>query len=97
LHQAGSYGKAVVMPDLGDLSILVKEEGYRGAFFDPNSVDSLADAIEKLVVDEPLRITIAKANYKAAMALPMNTITDMYMSTFDGIRQKKSNKKIVVV
>lgn len=97
LHQAGSYGKAVVMPDLGDLSILVKEEGYRGAFFDPNSVDSLADAIEKLVVDEPLRITIAKANYKAATALPMNTIADMYMSTFDGIRQKKSNKKIVVV
>jgi hypothetical protein len=31
LHQAGSYGKAVVMPDL-DLSILVKEEGYKGNF-----------------------------------------------------------------
>jgi len=25
LHQAGSYGKAVVMPDLGDLGILVKD------------------------------------------------------------------------
>jgi hypothetical protein len=30
--QAGSYGKAVVMPDLGDLSVLVKEDGYKGGF-----------------------------------------------------------------
>ena len=38
LHQAGSYGKAVVMPDLGDLALLVKDEGYNGAFFDPTSL-----------------------------------------------------------
>jgi hypothetical protein len=25
-------GKAVVMPDLGDLSVLVKEDGYKGIF-----------------------------------------------------------------
>jgi hypothetical protein len=28
LHLAGSYAKAVVMPDLGDLALLVKDEGY---------------------------------------------------------------------
>jgi len=48
LHQAGSYGKAVVMPDLGDLALLVKDEGYQGEFFDPTSVDSLAKAIRIL-------------------------------------------------
>jgi len=82
LHQAGSYGKAVVMPDLGDLSILVKEEGYRGEFFEPTDVNSLATAIEKLVSDQDYRKEIAKANYKAATALPMSRITAMYLNVF---------------
>jgi glycosyltransferase involved in cell wall biosynthesis len=82
LHQAGSYGKAVVMPDLGDLSILVKEEGYRGEFFEPESVESLADAIETLVVNDVYRNTLAKANYQAATALPMSRITEMYLNVF---------------
>jgi glycosyltransferase involved in cell wall biosynthesis len=83
LHQAGSYGRAVVMPDLGDLSILVKEEGYRGEFFEPNNVDSLAAAIEKLVLDKEYRDELAKANYKAATALPMSVITKMYLDIFE--------------
>lgn len=82
LHQAGSYGKAVVMPDLGDLSILVKEEGYRGEFFNPTSVNSLATGIENLVTNEDYRNEIAQANYKAATALPMSTITEMYLNIF---------------
>jgi glycosyltransferase involved in cell wall biosynthesis len=83
LHQAGSYGKAVVMPDLGDLSILVKEEGYKGEFFEPESVESLAAAIEKLVVDKAYRNEIAKTNYQAAAALPMSIITKMYLNAFN--------------
>ena len=83
LHQAGSYGKAVVMPDLGDLSILVKEEGYKGEFFEPESVESLAAAIEKLVVDKAYRTEIAKTNYQAATALPMSVITKMYLNAFN--------------
>lgn len=82
LHQAGSYGKAVVMPDLGDLSILVKEEGYKGEFFEPESVESLAGAIEKLVQDTEYRNELAQANYKAATALPMSVITRMYLNEF---------------
>lgn len=82
LHQAGSYGKAVVMPNLGDLSILVKEEGYRGEFFVPESVESLANAIEKLVVNDTYRNALAKANYNAATALPMSRITEMYLNVF---------------
>jgi len=83
LHQAGSYGKAVVMPNLGDLSILVKEEGYKGEFFEPESTESLALAIEKLVVNKDYRNNIAKANYQAANALPMSVITRMYLNAFN--------------
>ncbi|MBT8265222.1 MAG: glycosyltransferase [Bacteroidia bacterium] len=85
LHQAGSYGKAVVMPDLGDLALLVKDEGYQGEFFEPESVDSLALAIEVLVTNEAHRSRIAKANFKAANAFPMEKITAMYLNTFEKI------------
>ena len=74
LHQAGSYGKAVVMPDLGDLALLVKDEGYKGEFFEPTSVASLANAIEAIVTNEAHRIALGKANYEAATAYPMEKL-----------------------
>jgi len=92
LHQAGSYGKAVVMPDLGDLALLVQDEGYKGEFFEPTSVESLALAIEVLVTNEAHRLAIAKANYKAATAHPMSQIAEMYIDTFKQIIDgQKSN------
>ena len=90
LHQAGSYGKAVVMPDLGDLALLVQDEGYLGEFFEPTSVKSLAYAIEILVTNEAHRLHIAKTNYKAATSHPMSKITQMYIEEFQTIIESKS-------
>lgn len=94
LHQAGSYGKAVVMPNLGDLSRLVKDEGYRGEFFEPTSVDSLANAIEKLTLNINLRVELAKANYEAATAFPMDRIASMYVNKFNELILKKQRKQL---
>jgi glycosyltransferase involved in cell wall biosynthesis len=93
LHQAGSYGKAVVIPDLGDLALLVKDEGYQGEFFEPNSIESLAFAIEVLITNEAHRLNIAKANYKAATAYPMEKVTNMYLKQFQVIIDKKQKAK----
>ncbi|GAK98828.1 hypothetical protein JCM19275_2970 [Nonlabens ulvanivorans] len=90
LHQAGSYGKAVVMPDLGDLALLTQDEGYRGEFFDPTSVESLALSIEAILTNEAHRIAIAKANFKAATSHPMSRIAEMYLTTFEQINQRKN-------
>ena len=89
LHQAGSYGKAVVMPDLGDLALLVKDEGYKGEFFESTSVDSLANAIEAIVTNEFYRIQLGQANFKAANAYPMEKITNMYLNKFESIITRK--------
>ncbi len=97
LHQAGSYGKAVVMPDLGDLALLVKDEGYEGEFFEPNNIESLAFAIEILVTNNTHRLSIAKANYKAATAYPMEKITNMYLTKFNQISCKSVSKKTIVL
>ncbi|MFZ3574793.1 glycosyltransferase [Tenacibaculum finnmarkense] len=97
LHQAGSYGKAVVMSNLGDLATLVEEEGYRGEFFEPESVASLANAIELIVTNETHRIALGEANYKAATAFPMQRITAMYLNQFEAIIMvKKLAKKVLV-
>ena len=90
LHQAGSYGKAVVLPDLGDLSVLVKEEGYRGEFFEPERPESLAKAIEKILQNDSYRINLGKVNYSAACSLPMSRITQMYIDYFEVIKMVKS-------
>ncbi|RVU90920.1 glycosyltransferase family 1 protein [Flavobacterium columnare] len=79
LHQAGSYGKAVVMPNLGDLALLVEEEGYKGAFFDSDSVESLAQAIYKILHDDDYRRELAYTNYTVANALTMDKIADKYL------------------
>ncbi len=90
LHQAGSYGKAVVLPDLGDLSVLVKEEGYRGEFFEPERPESLANAIAKILQNDLYRINLGKVNYSAACSLPMSKITQMYIDYFEVIKMVKS-------
>ncbi len=89
LHQAGSYGKAVVLPDLGDLSILVREEGYKGEFFDPACSGSLADAIENILKHDAYRIHLGETNYRAACSLPMSAITQMYVDYFKAIQYQK--------
>ena len=93
LHQAGSYGKAVVMPDLGDLALLVKDEGYQGEFFEPTSVDSLAKAIKAIVTSDAHRVALGRINYKAATAFPMEKITDMYMDVFQSLMLEKKAEK----
>ena len=97
LHQAGSYGKAVVLPDLGDLGILVREEGYRGQFFTPSNVDSLAKSIDAIISNDGYRVELGKKNYKASCSLPMEKIADMYLEQFHRIMNKNFKNGISVV
>ncbi|WP_036153147.1 glycosyltransferase [Maribacter forsetii] len=90
LHQAGSYGKAVALPDVGDLSILVKEEGYKGEFFKPENAESLAEAIENILEHDSYRRYLAMANYRAACSLPMSDIIKMYIEYFKVLQLAKS-------
>ena len=97
LHQAGSYGKAVVLPNLGDLATLVEDEGYKGEFFEADDSASLADAIAQIITDDTNRIHLSKTNYRAACSLPMSTITQMYIDCFKAIQQKTGDFSMVDV
>lgn len=89
LHQAGSYAKAVVMPNLGDLKTLIEDEGYKGEYFEPTSITSLGSAIEKIVTNNSHRKHLEDANYRAATAYPMKKITKIYIDEFEKIMNKK--------
>ncbi len=82
LHQAGSYGRAVVLPNIGDLKELIEEEGYVGEYFEPQDVESLALAIQNLIEDKAYRQHMGRQNYAAAVSLPMCDIADWYLLHF---------------
>ncbi len=94
LHQASSYGKAAVLPNIGDLTRLIEEEGYTGSYFQTNDKKSLAEAIELLLVDDEKRRQIARQNYEAAATLPMSEVCHRYTEKFRQIlhTQPKPNK-----
>jgi glycosyltransferase involved in cell wall biosynthesis len=79
LHQAGGYGKAVVLPNIGDLSELITEEGYVGEFFEPASAESLRDAIARVLDDPERRVQMGRQNYLASCGLPIADVVDWYV------------------
>jgi glycosyltransferase involved in cell wall biosynthesis len=88
LHQAGTYGKAAIIPKIGDLKELVEEEGFAGEYFEPGDIDGMADAIEKLLTDDAYRVQLAKKNFVAAASLPMSDICEWYLLHFNRLLKK---------
>ncbi|WP_431166816.1 glycosyltransferase [Tenacibaculum halocynthiae] len=85
LHQAGSYGRAVVMPNIDDLATLSEQEGYKAEYFETENASSLATALNKIIKDDTYRMSLGKANYEAATKYPMSKIAQMYLDTFTTI------------
>ena len=74
LHQAGAFGRPVIVPEVGDFIGLIEEEGFVGIPFDPSSVTSLRAAIERILSDDDLRDQQASTNHAAANSLPLADI-----------------------
>lgn len=79
LHQAGSFGCPPVLPRIGDLEDLIREEGYTGSFFDPLDPADLARAIAELLDSPDRRAAIAHHNYRAACGLAIDDVADWYL------------------
>jgi glycosyltransferase involved in cell wall biosynthesis len=79
LHQAGSYGRAAVLPAIGDLLELIHDEGFAGEPFEPDDAMSMAGAISRLLDDDARRDEIARQNAAAAAALPLGDVVDWHV------------------
>lgn len=95
LHLAGTYGKAIAMPNIADFAQLSDEEGYKGEFFNPESSNSLAKAIKVLLLNDEYRVSLARANYNAARNLCMDKTVDMYLDRIKEIQTNKIKKLVV--
>ena len=82
LHQAGDYGKAVVLPKIGDFAEVITEEGYTGEFFEPDSAESLATAIATLIDNPDRRRDMGQQNFMASHGIPISEIVDWYLLHF---------------
>ncbi|GHF46502.1 glycosyltransferase involved in cell wall biosynthesis [Deinococcus metalli] len=79
LHQAGEFGRAAVMPRIGDLADLIEEEGYRAEYFTPDDPDSLADALWRVLADPRHAAALGEANWCVASGLPLSDVADWYL------------------
>jgi glycosyltransferase involved in cell wall biosynthesis len=93
LHQAGSYGKAVVLPNIGDFAELVQDEGYTGEFFEPDNAESLKEAICRVLDNPERRRQIGQQNYEAACGLPIAEVADWYLLHMQHLLVEKGIKK----
>lgn len=87
LHQAGSYARACVLPNIDDLTRVVEEEGYAGEYFTPEDAPSLAAAISRLIDNPATRLEMESQNYEAAKGLPMSQLADIYLEHIKTIKQ----------
>jgi anti-anti-sigma factor len=91
LHQAGEFARAAVMPRIGDLAELIEEEGYRAEFFEPENVQSLADALWRAL--EPERaLGLGLANHAAATGLTLADVACWHMLHFQRLIDLKTQK-----
>ena len=74
LHQAGAFGRPVIVPKVGDFIGLIEDEGFVGFPFVPDSVESLTTAIEHALTNSDLRAQHATTNHAAANSLPLADI-----------------------
>jgi glycosyltransferase involved in cell wall biosynthesis len=89
LHQAGDYGRAVVLPHIGDFAEVIAEEGYAGEFFEPGEPQSLADAIARVIDDPQRRRKLGEQNYAASRGLPIAEVVDWYLLHFQMLINEK--------
>lgn len=80
LHQAGSYGCPVVLPDIGDLAGCVREEGFEAVTFDPADARDLARALAGLLTDPHRMAAMGEANRAAACGIPLADVADWHMA-----------------
>jgi anti-anti-sigma factor len=86
LHQAGSYARACVLPNMDDLARVVEEEGYTGEYFETAKPFSLANAIGQLLENPERRKAMEEANYRAAAALSMDDLVHWYLGHLSALQ-----------
>jgi glycosyltransferase involved in cell wall biosynthesis len=80
LHQAGSYGCPVVLPDIGDLAEVVRDEGFAAVTFGAGDAVDLARALRELLADADAMAAMGAVNRAAACGIPLSDVADWHVA-----------------
>jgi glycosyltransferase involved in cell wall biosynthesis len=89
LHQAGQFGRAAVMPLIGDLADLVKDEGYQANFFTPGNVESLMEALWDLLSNRDKAAALGHLNHRAASGITLSDIAELYIQKLETLQEQR--------
>lgn len=89
LHQAGEYGRAAVLPRIGDLVDIIEEEGFAGVYFEPGDAVSLADALAAVLDDDDRRERLGRRNFAAASGVPMSEVVQWHIAHIARLRERR--------
>ena len=79
LHQAGSFGCPPILPRIGDLEDLVVDEGYTGAFFEPESTEKPGSR-DRGPARRPARTSAdQQGELAASRGLSLEEVADWYL------------------
>lgn len=92
LHQAGEYGRAVVLPRIGDLVDIIEEEGFAGVYFVPGDHTSLAGALAEVLDDPARREALGRRNFAAAAGVPMSEVVEWHLSHLEHLLERRSRR-----
>lgn len=92
LHQAGEYGRAAVLPRIGDLVDIIEEEGFQGVYFEPGDSISLADAIAEVLDDPAKQEALGRRNFAAATGIPMSEVVQWHVAHIERLIEKRARR-----
>jgi len=92
LHQAGEYGRAAVLPRIGDLIDVIEEEGFLGVYFEPGDAVSLADALAVVLDDPERRVGLGRRNFAAASGIPMSEVVTWHLIHVQRLLERGARK-----
>ena len=92
LHQAGEYGRAVVLPRIGDLVDIIEEEGFSGVYFTPGDPVSLADALAEVLDDPAKQDALGRRNFAAATGIPMSEVVHWHLAHIERLLERRAHR-----
>ena len=93
LHQVGRVGRAVVMPQIGDLAELMRAEGYAGETFESGSVESLAAALGRVLDDPEHRRQLERTNFETSRSCSIAQVASRYVDIAADLRHARKRPR----
>ena len=97
LYQAATWGRPVVSSNLSEIKKLVVESDLQMEFFDNGNVQSLCEALRKLIDSKEARYNQAKHNFAAIQHTRPRETCRKYIQAFNrALEKRRSSKRITI-